>query len=187
LTTTTAIVPVRSFDGLTRLADVLAPARRSTLMVRMVSRTTEALRRAGVDIVVVTGDPTVRQWASQQGLRVVNEPDPPGLDAAATAGVDTLRGPWLVVHADLPMIIPDDVRAALECLAANDHLLAPSHDGGTNLIGSSWPTFPFAYGVGSFRRHLAAVPAARVLVRRGLALDLDRIRDLNVLRNLRSA
>lgn len=155
-------------------------------MVRLARRTTDALRDAGADVVVVTGDVPVREWASQQRFRVVNEPDPPGLDAAALAGLDTVRGPWMVVHADLPLITPDDVAAAAAALAANDHVLAPSHDGGTSLIGSSWPTFPFAYGVGSFQRHLASVPGAYILVRPGLACDLDRVQDLDALRNLRT-
>lgn len=184
--TTTAIVPIKSFEGLTRLADALPEDRRTTLMVRLAGRTTGALREAGADVVVVTGDAPVREWASQQRFRVVNEPDPPGLDAAALAGLDTVRGPWMVVHADLPLLTPDDVAAANAALADNDHVLAPSHDGGTNLIGSSWPTFSFAYGPGSFRRHLALVPGARVMVRPGLALDLDRVRDLNALRRLRA-
>ena len=184
--TTTAIVPIRSFEALSRLADALPEDRRTTLMVRLARRTTDALREAGVTVVVVTGDAPVREWASQQSFRVVNEPDPPGLDAAATAGLDSVRGRWMVVHADLPLISIEDVAAAEAAIGTEDHVLAPSHDGGTSLIGSSWPTFPFSYGPGSFRRHLALAPGARVLVRPGLALDLDRVVDLTTLRNLRT-
>jgi 2-phospho-L-lactate/phosphoenolpyruvate guanylyltransferase len=184
--TPTAVVPIRSFDGLTRLADALPNERRSTLMLRLALRTTEALRACGTIVVVVSGDPAVRTWASNQQVRVVDEPDPPGLDAAAAAGMATTRGPWLVVHADLPLITPGDVRAAIEALDTHRYVLAPSHDGGTNLIGGAWPIFEFSYGPGSFRRHLAQVPAAAVLIRRGLSLDLDRARDLETLRNLRT-
>lgn len=153
-------------------------------MLRLAGRTTAVLCGAGVDIVVVTGDASVRQWASQQAFRVVDEPDPPGLDAAAAAGLDTVRGPWMVVHADLPLIIDEDVAAAQRALAPEIHVLTPSHDGGTSLIGGSSPTFPFAYGVGSFRRHLAAVPDAAVLIRPGLAIDLDRPSDLDAIQRL---
>ncbi len=182
--TVTAVVPIRSFAGLSRLAETLPADRRAALMLRLAGRTTAALRGAGVDVVVVTGDATVREWASQHSFRVVDEPDPPGLDAAAAAGLDAVRGPWMVVHADLPLITDEDVAAAQRGLAAEIHVLAPSHDGGTSLIGGSSPTFPFAFGVGSFRRHLAAVPAAAVLIRRGLALDLDRVSDLDAIREL---
>ena len=182
----TAIVPLKSFEGLTRLADALPPGRRIELMVRLAARTTGALRDAGVDVVVVTGDPSVSEWASQQRFHVVDEPDPPGLDAAAAAGLDTVRGEWMVVHADLPLISREDVKAVQRALATSDHVLAPSHDGGTSLIGGMGSAFPFAYGVGSFRRHLALVPDAVVVVRPGLALDVDHVRDLVALRTLAS-
>ena len=184
--TFTAIVPIRSFEGMNRLANALPEDRRATLMVRLARRTTDALREAGAAVVVVTGDKAVRDWASQQQFRVVNEPDPPGLDAAASAGLDTARGRWMVVHADLPLISVEDIAVAQTALATEDHVLAPSHDGGTSLIGSSWPTFPFSYGPGSFRRHLALASGAKVMVRPGLALDLDRVVDLTTLRNLRA-
>jgi 2-phospho-L-lactate guanylyltransferase len=179
----TAVVPIRSFDGLTRLSSVLDDEARAALMRRMAERTTMAAERAGASVAVVTGDASVRSWAKEQGWRTVAEPDNPGLNRAAGAGVAGAQGPWLVVHADLPAIGVSDIETALS-LIATGVVLAPSHDGGTSLIGGPVPGFPFSYGVGSFRRHLAAVPGAAVLVRPGLALDLDRASDLGVLRTL---
>lgn len=182
----TAIVPIRSFEGLTRLASALPDDRRTTLMIRLAQRTIEALRAAGAIVVVVSGDPAVHRWASDQKTRIIDEPEPAGLNAAAAAGLDTTRGPWMCVHADLPLIQPGDVTAAIDALDAHRYVLAPSHDGGTSLIAGSRPIFEFAYGPGSFRRHLSMVPSAKVLVRAGLALDLDRARDLPTLRNLQT-
>ncbi|GMQ85652.1 MAG: hypothetical protein BMS9Abin07_1219 [Acidimicrobiia bacterium] len=182
--TVTALVPIRSFAGMSRLAGALPADRRAALMLRLAGRTTDALRRAGVDVAVVTGDASVGEWASQQNFRLVDEPDPPGLNAAAAAGIAQADGAWMVVHADLPLITAGDVVAVRHALASATHVLAPSHDGGTSLIGGSSPTFPFAYGVGSFRRHLAAAPNAAVLIRPGLALDLDRPSDLDAMRRL---
>jgi 2-phospho-L-lactate guanylyltransferase len=178
-----AVVPIRSFDGLTRLSGVLDDEARIGLMRRMAEHTTMAADQAGASVVVVTGDESVRSWAKEQGWRTVAEPDPPGLSRAAGAGVAAATGPWLVVHADLPAIAVSDIEAALS-LVTNGVVLAPSHDGGTSLIGSPAAGFPFSYGIGSFRRHLAAAPGAAVLVRPGLALDLDRGSDLGVLRTL---
>lgn len=174
---TTAIVPIRSFDGLSRLAGSMAQDRRRTLMRRLAERTTEALRAAGADVLVVTGDASVRMWGLERGLRIVDEPLPGGLDAAAAAGVAAAAGSWMVVHADLPTIAAGDAVAADSALADAGSVIAPSHDGGTSLIGGNG-AFAFSYGVGSFRRHVAAAPAAAVLVRPGLAIDLDRARDL---------
>ncbi len=154
------------------------------LMRKLAGRAAAAIAEAGASIVVVTGDDEVRSWASESGFSLVDEPDPPGLDAAAAAGLDAVRGPWMVVHADLPLITDEDVVATQRALAPNTHVLAPSHDGGTSLIAGSTPAFPFSYGVGSFQRHLAAVPDAAVLIRPGLALDLDRASDLDAIRGL---
>ena len=89
----------------------------------------------------------------------------------------------MVVHADLPAIEAEDLDTTMSLLGSRS-ILAPSHDGGTSLIAGSTPAFPFSYGVGSFQRHLAAVPDAAVLIRPGLALDLDRASDLDAIRGL---
>jgi 2-phospho-L-lactate guanylyltransferase len=168
---------------LTRLAEALSTEERFALMRRLAERTCTAIAEAGASVVIVTGDDEVRSWASESGFGLVDEPDPPGLDAAAAAGLDTVRGPWMVVHADLPAIAPEDIDAAVALLGGRS-VLAPSHDGGTSLIAGSTAAFPFSYGVGSFHRHLAAVPDAAVLIRPGLALDLDRPSDLDAIQRL---
>ena len=152
-------------------------------MRRLAERTCTAITEAGASVVIVTGDHEVRSWASESGFGLVDEPDPPGLDAAAAGGIAQADDAWMVVHADLPAIAPEDIDAAVTLLGGRS-VLAPSHDGGTSLIAGSTPAFPFSYGVGSFHRHLAAVPDAAVLIRPGLALDLDRPSDLDAIRRL---
>ena len=181
--TVAAVVPIRSFSGLTRLAAVLQTHERVALMRKLAGRTATAIAEAGASIVVVTGDDEVRSWASESGFSLVDEPDPPGLDAAAAAGMARADDAWMVVHADLPAIEAEDIDAAMSLLGSRS-VLAPSHDGGTSLIAGSTPAFPFSYGVGSFHRHLAAVPDAAVLIRPGLALDLDRASDLDAMQSL---
>ncbi len=178
----TAVVPIRSFDGLSRLGAVLDDAERFALMRRLVTRTVGAITAADCAVVVVSGDAQVRSWASANGVGSIDDPGT-GLDAAAAAGTAAVGSPWLVVHADLPAITPEDVAVAVSSLD-DGAVLAPSHDGGTSLIGADGASFPFAYGVGSFSRHLATVPDATVVVRPGLALDLDRAADLAAFRTL---
>ncbi len=179
-----AIVPIRSFDGLSRLAAALDPGERHALMRRLAERTTAAARDAGATVTVITGDYAVHTWAEERGFVVIDEPDPPGLNAAASAGIDGVHGTWMVIHADLPAITATDLEIAMQVLAGGRRVLAPSHDGGTSLIGGSDTTFSFSYGVGSFRRHLATAPGAKVLSRPGLALDLDRTQDIATLQAL---
>ena len=121
----------------------------------------------------------------QQGVEAVSEStgEQAGLDGAARAGVKEARRrglAWAIVHGDLPLVSAEDLRVVAAGIPAEGLLLAPSYDGGTNVLASELDDFAFAYGRGSFRRHLARAAAypTRVLVRAGLALDLDSAADL---------
>ncbi len=153
-------------------------------MRRLTAHTVSVAHGAGLRVLVVSDDSDVVTWSDVCGYEVVPESDGGGLNGAAAAGVRAAAGPWMILHADLPAVDADDVRAAAR-LIGNGCVLAPSHDGGTSLIGDTGKTFPFRYGPGSFRRHLTAVRGdATILIRPGLALDLDRPWDLKALRRL---
>ncbi len=181
----TAFIPIRTFEGMTRLSGRLEPVERRRISRKLADRVAGAATGAGLTITVVTSDADVAQWAYDRSIDSLAEPTPGGLSNAAAAAIaSTESDRWLIVHADLPAIAPDDLRAAVG-LVEEHAVLAPSHDGGTSLIGGTGSTFPFHYGPGSFRRHLAALRGrAAVLVRPGLALDLDRPWDLAALGRL---
>ena len=84
------------------------------------------------------------------------------------------------------MVGPEDL-AVVFAAADRGPALAPSYDGGTNVVAGTTSSFRFHYGPGSFRRHLAAAPTATVIVTPGLALDLDAPRDLERARRLGGA
>jgi 2-phospho-L-lactate guanylyltransferase len=178
-------IPVKGFGmAKVRLAGVLDAAARSALGRRVAARTVDVARAVVGDdsVLVVTGDADVVAWAEAIGVSVIDE-DPGGLDGAAAAVVAAAGGrPWAVVHADLPLLTRSELGAALAVADASGAAIAPSSDGGTSLIAATG-SFRFAYGEGSFQRHLRALPGAGVLVRRGLALDLDTPADLVAARN----
>ena len=182
---TTALIPIRAFDGMTRLSGRLEPEDRTMLARDLAGRTTRAALDANAAVSVITADPEVGQWATTCGFAVIDETVPRGLNDAAATGVETVGdNPWLVIHSDLPAISADDIRAATAAVKAG-YVHAPSHDGGTSIVGGTGSEFPFRYGPGSFRRHLSAVHGeATILVRPGLALDLDHPRDLEALERL---
>lgn len=183
--TTTIIIPIRSFDGMTRLAQDLTAGQRRTLSRELATRVVRAAHGTRLDTMIVTADDAVRRWATGVGARVVAEPAAAGLNGAAAAGIASASSvSWLVVHADLPAITTEDLAAAAERVR-HGTVLAPSHDGGTPLVGSTGNSFPFRYGPGSFRAHLSVLRGdASVLIRPGLALDLDRSSDLRTLTEL---
>ncbi|MEA3184241.1 MAG: 2-phospho-L-lactate/phosphoenolpyruvate guanylyltransferase [Ilumatobacteraceae bacterium] len=175
------LVPVKAFgDAKARLAAVLGDADRERLARWMAAR---VLAAAGeLPTYVACDSEEVASWASDHGAAILWHPGV-GLNAAVNDSVAELRAAGvtdvIVAHGDLP-------RAhSLAGLTAHGTLtLVPDrHGDGTNVIAV--PTalpFQFAYGPGSFRRHLAAAIAAghSVRVRHDalLAADIDTPADL---------
>jgi len=91
------------------------------------------------------------------------------------------EAPWVVLHADLPLVTGNALRAIVAAAGAGP-VIAPSYDGGTSALGDSGTERRrhFAYGPASFQAHLARSPAAQVIVDYRLAIDVDRPRDLQV-------
>ncbi len=166
-----AIVPIRDFTGMTRLAPTLDVDRRARLARLLADTVVSAITSAGLSPVVVTASQDVQGWSAKRGLTICDDPGT-GLSGAAAAGVayaaDT---PWIVIHADLPLVTASAV-ATIAQLALTSTVLVPSHDGGTNVIAGRG-AFPFSYGVGSFHRHLAAAPDAQIVASPALSVDID--------------
>lgn len=176
---TMVAVPVKRFYvAKRRLAPVLGPADRSRLGRQLAARTLSIVVASGARPLVLAGDEVVAEWARRQGAEATVDTDDLDRAAATATEIATARAvPWIVLHADLPLLAPSDVTTALESVEADEAVLAPSADGGTSLIGGSGP-FSFSFGAGSFHRHLARLPSPRILVRVGLSLDLDDPDDL---------
>ncbi|MEX2419997.1 MAG: 2-phospho-L-lactate guanylyltransferase [Acidimicrobiia bacterium] len=182
-----AIVPLKDFHEAKERLD-LSPDNRSSLTQAVAEHVIKACRGGGMAPVVVTGSDSTRVWAAAFGVDVLVETGE-GLDAAAAHGADQAGGgPWLVVHGDLPLLSAEDIAHVGHLLARGGVVLAPSRDGGTNLLGSTGGGFDFRYGPASFHRHLA-VAAGReveVVIRPGTALEIDTLSDLHSVARLPS-
>lgn len=166
-----AAVPVkRFFVAKQRLAALLTRQARSQLGRDLAAHTLQIVERAGARPLVLAADAEVAAWATERGWEAEIDRDG-GLDGAAAVAASR-ESPWLIVHADLPLLVTTDIAAALATLEEGRSPIAPTDDGGTSLIGGHRP-LRFSYGPASFHRHLSRLDEARVLVRLGLALDLD--------------
>ena len=179
-----AAVPVRqAISPKARLATVLSPRTRRLLSLEMAARVVGAIEEAGARPLVLAADQVVMDWACERGWEGIEDRAPSLNAAAAGAVAEATRRKvgWMIVHADLPLLTAADLRDSLAAVGSGNWVLAPSSDGGTSLIGGSGdPHFDFAYGEGSFHRHLARLRqrSVKVVSRPGLALDLDRPSDL---------
>jgi 2-phospho-L-lactate/phosphoenolpyruvate guanylyltransferase len=176
------LVPVKAFrDAKGRLVGRLNPEER-TALARFTAAAVLAAGRP-LPVAVVCDDEEVAEWAAHQGANVLWTPAV-GLNGAVADGVDRLAAAGfdhvIVAHSDLPL-----ASGLAELAVLGEITIVPdSNDGGTNVL--ALPTrcgFMFAYGIGSFRRHLAEAERTGLptKVRRlaHLALDIDTPDDLD--------
>lgn len=174
----TAVVPIKGFTAAKERLD-LPHEVRAALARATAAHVVETCRVAGLPVAVVTADEAVAEMGRGLGARIVTDPGS-GLDAAAAAGIVGVDR-WLVLHGDLPILDDTALANACDALAAGLAPIGPARDGGTNLIGGRG-AFRFAYGPGSFHRHLAAMARTgqtpAVLVSEAIATEIDTVRDL---------
>jgi 2-phospho-L-lactate guanylyltransferase len=132
---------------------------------------------------VVTPDEEAANAARDAGAQAVDDPGG-GQGAAVQAGLEGLEpGGILVVNADIPCVVPHDLRSLLAATPAGCLALVEALDGTTNAL-----SLPFAdvfaplYGPSSsdrFREHAASLGVEVVSVALpNLAEDVDTMDDL---------
>jgi len=168
-------IPVKPFDAAKkRLSGVLTTEARQALSVELARRTANAAIAAGAAPLILSADEVVSEWATSQRYDVLLDEGSSLDEAAHAATLFAKNEPWLICHADLPLLRAEDLARAVELMAQGSWMLAPSSDGGTSLIGGIG-RFGFSFGPASFHRHLARLShrPVRVMTSLGTLLDLD--------------
>ena len=176
----TVVIPFAGVEGKTRL-HTSRRARRA-LSLAMLGDVLSAATAVG-DARVVTADSEAQELAAELGASSVADPGG-GQGAAVAAALAELEpGAILVVNADVPCVVPDDLRALLAATPAGGVALVEALDGTTNALSLSAPeVFAPLYGRDSaarFRAHVEALGLAAVAaVVPNLADDVDTLDDL---------
>jgi 2-phospho-L-lactate guanylyltransferase len=175
------VVPFRGLAGKQRLTG-LGPETHRALVLGMLADVLAAAGTVG-DTVVVTDDGDGRRLAVEAGGRVVDDPGG-GQSAAVAAALGLLDiEAVLIVNADVPCVVPDDLRAFRAATPLGGIALVASADGRTNALSLPAPhLFHPLYGPRSAERFqraardlgLEAVAAAIP----NLAHDIDTREDL---------
>jgi 2-phospho-L-lactate guanylyltransferase len=180
--------------GKSRLGAVLEASRRERLSRQLYSRTLSVITASGLfdGTLVVSDDSDALELAGGFGAVALPEPGG-GLNRALEAGREAVveRGATsvLLVHADLPLLEPDDFEALFAALPSKGAalVLAPDrHGGGTNALLERPPgAMALRFGANSFRLHREAAQGLglrlAVVESVGLGLDLDVPGDLEAL------
>jgi 2-phospho-L-lactate guanylyltransferase len=188
-----AIVPVKPFlRSKSRLAQVLSPQERAGLSREFLGHALDVLAEVPhvAQTLVVSRDPAALALARERGAMAVMETGAPDLNGALTRATRVAlaagAGAVLVLPTDLPLLTADDVAQLIGAEPGPEVALAPDrHERGTNALYLRPPDLvPYAFGPGSFERHLAlarqAGAAVRVCRLPGAALDVDGPEDLRL-------
>lgn len=191
--TTWALVPVKPLaQAKSRLVPVLSAPQRTELLRAMLADVLSGLSRAETlaGIAVITADTELAALAHGFGAVLIAEPQVSGLNVAVAAGVAGLRrrdvARVLVLPADIPLLRAAEVD---NIVRAGEHeqrtLVVASHnlDGTNGLLVHLDDPPDFAFGPGSFQRHLRSSrgqEAARMPAP-SFELDIDTPGDLAAL------
>jgi len=126
LVLTIAIIPVKSFSGGNlRLASAIDDTHRQALGRALAGHVARTVVECDLVPLIVTGDPEVASWARVSGFSTIPDPGT-GLNAAAATGAEWVshtRSKWTIIHADLPLLRPEDLIAVTE---VTGDVIAPS-------------------------------------------------------------
>jgi len=194
-----AIIPVRSLkSGKVRLAEAVTPEIRRELTKRMLAITLSACRASDVIdlLLVISPDVDVLAFAhslDSEAIGVQQHADNPGLipalEQARAVSLANRFETTIVLFADLPLLIGEDV-AALASTGGQVVLAPDQNQVGTNGLllrkgNIDTSLFRFQFGTDSFPAHLNEArrlgiePA--VVQPPGLGFDLDTPEDLSTL------
>jgi 2-phospho-L-lactate/phosphoenolpyruvate guanylyltransferase len=155
---------------------------RATLALAMLADVLAACIVAGRTL-LVSGDPAARAIADELGAEVVDDPGG-GQGAAVDAALEQVDdGPVLVVNADVPCVVPHDLRTLAGTAELDAVGVVEADDGTTNALALPRPAlFAPLYGPGSatrFRAHAAAEGVTAIAAAiPNLADDVDTLDDV---------
>jgi 2-phospho-L-lactate/phosphoenolpyruvate guanylyltransferase len=174
------VVPFRGVSGKRRL-DVPDQVR-SELALAMLGDVLGACVAVGRTL-LVTGDDAARALADELGAELVDDPGR-GQGPAVAAALGLVQDQrLLVLNADLPCVVPRDIRTLADVAELGALGLVEAEDGTTNALALPRPAlFAPLYGAGSAERFRAHAEANGVLavaaVIPNLADDVDTLEDL---------
>ncbi len=158
------VIPVKPLNqAKTRLSQVLTPQERQQLAETMLRHVLGVVQHVPqlMGTLVISRDNKALAIAREYGARTVQESGAPELNSAlmrATQVISRLNGSAiLILPADLPLLQQEDVQAIIRMGEHEPSMVISTdqHHDGTNALFTRPPgLFDYAYGPGSFNRHL---------------------------------
>jgi 2-phospho-L-lactate guanylyltransferase len=195
---TWAIIPVKPLNrAKSRLADVLSPEQRQQLAESMFRHVLETVRNVPqiIGTLVISRDSKALSIAREYEAKTVQETGTPELNSALTRATQVVAS-WgveslLVLPADLPLLNSDDLMDMISMGRGFPSVVIATDQNrdGTNALFMRPPgIISYAYGPGSYQRHMdmarAAGVKAKTFFSEQLSLDIDVVGDLEMYNQL---
>ena len=176
------LIPVKPLEeGKSRLSGLLSKKKRAELSFRLFNTVLNAAIEAVKpdNIIVVSRDLDVLSTAEERGTRYWGKEKGEDLNQALSDAIPESAESIIALHADLPSISSNDIKAIIETGRENPIVLTSDRMGlGTNAIFMRPPKLiNFYFGDMSFSRHVKEARRVgvtpKILKRDGLEFDLD--------------
>ncbi len=176
------LIPVKPLEeGKSRLSGLLSKKKRAELSFRLFDTVLNAAIEAmkPENIIVVSRDLDVLSTARERGIRYWGKEKGRDLNQALSDAIPLSAESIIAIHADLPRVSADDIRAIIETGRENSIVLTSDRKGlGTNAIFMRPPKLiNFYFGYMSFSKHVEEARRVgvtpKILKREGLEFDLD--------------
>lgn len=155
---TYAIIPVSRFvHAKTRLSPTLTPKERENLLKAMLKDVAAALVGNVDQVVVISSDQDVLDYADGLNLETLYEEGETDLNGALTQAVDYCSkycSKVLVVPSDIPLLQEGHVKSILKMGREFDVAIAPAKGGGTNALLCPVQGMTMQFGDCSFFKHI---------------------------------
>ena len=190
------LIPVKPLEeGKSRLSGLLSKKKRAELSFRLFNTVLNAAIEAVKpdNIIVVSRDSDVLSTAEERGTRYWGKEKGKDLNQALSDAIPLSAESIIALHADLPRVSSDDIRAIIETGRESPIVLTSDRMGlGTNAIFMRPPKLiNFYFGDMSFKKHVKEARRVgvtpKILKREGLEFDLDTPEDYLHLSRLSSS
>jgi 2-phospho-L-lactate guanylyltransferase len=155
---TYAIIPVSRFShAKTRLSPTLTPSEREGLLKAMLTDVTMALKGAVDEVVVISADEDVLEFAYELGATIIQEKGQTDLNGALKQAIEWCSGNCckvIITPSDIPLLGLANPRKLIEDSEKYDVVIAPAKGGGTNAIVFKPGSIELKFGDCSFFEHL---------------------------------
>jgi coenzyme F420-0:L-glutamate ligase/coenzyme F420-1:gamma-L-glutamate ligase len=189
MTLAVAILMKDPAEAKTRLRPVLGSDARERLALLMFENTLAHFAPPGKPwlIGVVTSSPHIAEITHARGAEVIGEQAGAGINAAAAGAAAWARAKGvsslLIIHADIPTLLDEEIEALLAARRTYDVVVAASVDGGTNALLVTPPdAIDFCFGRDSAAAHQRAARDSGLKAQRlnlpFLSRDMDTPDDL---------